>query len=185
MAGSIPTLDIPVTAIYQGEFFVGHSPLFNQTVIASVSFQRIESCLDSTKHGSITLTNDNSFRRCLDDGTTNLKLPWILLQVVIGDGRVLICGYNTSRYQQLDDIGLILQDGQVDTWLVLCLTILVRCCQIILLDGGLLHTHIQSTQVSYALNVLRIPFLDQQRLTRIEVWYEVYLLFPIIVNCHR
>src|SRR5260221_14770341 len=84
-----------------------HSPLLNDFMIGTVSLQLIKSGLHGSEHRGIALTNDNTFLRCIDDGTTNRELTRMLLIVVVGYRGVLVRGNHATICQQLDYSSLV------------------------------------------------------------------------------
>src|SRR5438045_3454066 len=101
------------------------------------------------------------------------------LDIVVGDGRVLIGCYHAVSSQQLDDIGLICQGSEVNCWLSSFRAGSAGCLQVRLLNRAILHANILSAQIRQLLNILRVASLDEQRFTSIKVWHEVYLLLAI------
>src|SRR5947209_20212400 len=77
-------------AISHADFSAGHSPLLNNFVVGAIGLQLLKGCFYSVEHRGVALANNNTLFRGVNDGTTNHKLAWMLLVVVVGDRRVLV-----------------------------------------------------------------------------------------------
>src|SRR5215469_3004194 len=120
-------------------------------MIGAIGLQLIKGCLDGIKHRGVTLTYNNALRASTDHGTSNGKLAWIQLVVVVSDRGVLVGRNYAMVCQQLYYSGLILQDSHVNSRLTCFYAGVTGGLQVILLYRPCLHPHILAAQVSRAL----------------------------------
>src|SRR5258707_7922511 len=101
-------------AINHGNLFAGQAPFLNEGMIGSTGFQLIKSGLHGIEHGGITLTYDYTLQACIDYRATDGKLARMKFDIVVGDRGVLVGCDDAVGGQQLYDIGLICQGGNMN-----------------------------------------------------------------------